>query len=203
MFTNTFIGEKEDDDHDMYLTCDVARKGNDKAVIIVWVGFRASIILSLDKSLTTEIEAYIEKLSKMYEIPRSHIVVDEDGVGGGVVDHLPGCVGFVNNSTPFISKTNYLKQNYANLKSQCYYELAEMVNANKIFISTDDIAEKECIIEELEQIRQKDPDKDGKLAIIGKDKIKENIGRSPDFADCLMMRMYFEVRLRYGSSFGT
>jgi hypothetical protein len=39
----------------------------------------------------------------------------------------------------------------------------------------------------------KDMDKDNKLQIIGKDKIKNSIGRSPDFSDALMMRMYFEL----------
>ncbi len=37
-------------------------------------------------------------------------------------------------------------------------------------------------------------DKDVKRRIISKDEIKEPLGRSPDFADRLMMRMYFEVQ---------
>ncbi len=46
----------------------------------------------------------------------------------------------------------------------------------------------------MEQVKQKDIDKDGKLAMISKDDIKQNIGRSPDEADCIMMRMYFEIK---------
>ena len=34
------------------------------------------------------------------KIPFSHILVDEDGVGGGVVDQLTGVKGFTANSTP-------------------------------------------------------------------------------------------------------
>jgi hypothetical protein len=30
--------------------------------------------------------------------------------------------------------------------------------------------------------------------MISKEEIKEHLGRSPDFADMLMMRMYFEVK---------
>ena len=37
-------------------------------------------------------------------------------------------------------------------------------------------------------------DKDGKLSVISKDKIKLNIGRSIDEADCIMMRMLFELK---------
>ena len=52
---------------------------------------------------------------------------------------------------------------------------------------------KDAIIQELEVVEMKDMDKDNKLMIISKDKIKQNIGRSPDFSDALMMRMYFEL----------
>jgi len=37
-------------------------------------------------------------------------------------------------------------------------------------------------------------DSDGKLRILGKDKVKEGLGRSPDFADAMMMRMVLELR---------
>jgi hypothetical protein len=53
---------------------------------------------------------------------------------------------------------------------------------------------KEIIIEELEQIKGEAMDSDQKLRIITKDKIKEIIGRSPDYADTLMMRMWFELK---------
>ena len=48
-------------------------------------------------------------------------------------------------------------------------------------------------MQELEQVKAKDVDKDKPLAIISKDDIKDNIGRSPDFSDTLMMRMYFDL----------
>jgi hypothetical protein len=39
-----------------------------------------------------------------------------------------------------------------------------------------------------------DADKDNKLRILPKDKIKEVLGRSPDWLDVFIMRMYFEVK---------
>ena len=39
-----------------------------------------------------------------------------------------------------------------------------------------------------------DADKDGKLAVMPKDKVKDKLGRSPDISDMLMMRMHFELR---------
>jgi hypothetical protein len=46
----------------------------------------------------------------------------------------------------------------------------------------------------MEQIKQKDIDKDTRLGIISKDVIKANIGRSPDHWDSIMMRYYFELK---------
>ena len=48
--------------------------------------------------------------------------------------------------------------------------------------------------EELDAIKQTDNSEDGKKAIIPKSEIKEQLGRSPDFADVLMMRMTFEFK---------
>jgi len=49
------------------------------------------------------------------------------------------------------------------------------------------------IILELSMLRTFDADKDGKLRIMPKEKIKEYIGRSPDWLDVFIMRMYFET----------
>ena len=35
---------------------------------------------------------------------------------------------------------------------------------------------------------------DGKLRVLPKEKVKESLGRSPDFADVMMMRMLPELR---------
>jgi hypothetical protein len=39
--------------------------------------------------------------------------------------------------------------------------------------------------------------------VISKDKIKEVLGRSPDYADTLMMRMWFELRPRITNPFNS
>ena len=106
---------------------------------------------------------------------------------GGVVDQLQGCYGFVNNSRPVGG------DNFANLKSQCYFKLAELTEQGDIYVHCPDVTMKDQLIEELEQVKQKDMDKDGKKSVIPKDKVKELIGRSPDLSDCLMMRMALEI----------
>ncbi len=86
------------------------------------------------------------------------------------------------------------KHNFANLKSQCYFELADAVNLGKISCYEGvGIGVKKMLIEELEQVKRKDMDKDGRVAVVGKDKVKEFLGRSPDISDSVMQRMFFEV----------
>ena len=53
---------------------------------------------------------------------------------------------------------------------------------------------KQWIIEELEQVKQKALDSDMKKGVVPKDKVKELIGRSPDFSDTIMMREYFDLK---------
>ena len=50
----------------------------------------------------------------------------------------------------------------------------------------------------MEQVRTKDADKDNKLQIIPKDTVMTIIGRSPDYADAIAMRCYYEVDSNYG-----
>lgn len=174
------------------ITADIARLGQDKTVIFVWRGLQIIAIHVLEKKRTTEVSAYIVQLERTHGVRRSHVVIDEDGVGGGVVDQLPGCYGFVNGSKPIPIKGD--STNYLNLRSQCYFELARRMNDGDIGISTEDVDHKTLIIQELEQVKQKDIDKDGKLAIIPKERVKEVLGRSPDFADAMMMRMALELK---------
>lgn len=62
-----------------------------------------------------------------------------------------------------------------------------------MYLPDEPIESRDRITGELEQIKQKDIDKDGPVTIIPKEQIKQAIGRSPDEADNLMMRMWFET----------
>lgn len=184
-FTNSFVGGEVP-----YITCDVARFGTDKTVIGVW--FDMTVHLTAYRGISiTETAQKIREAANRYHVPLSRIIADEDGVGGGVVDIL-GCNGFVNNSRPFPNPITGEDDNFFNLKSQCYFKLAEVINAGKMYIECDEPDMKADIIQELEQVKQYKMDRDTKRAIMPKEKVKEIIGRSPDYSDTLMMRMFFE-----------
>jgi phage terminase large subunit len=179
---------------DKYITCDVARFGADRTVIMYWEGLHLKYVRTLLKSAVNDVVDEIKKLQQENKVNLRSIIVDEDGVGGGVKDYLR-CIGFVNNARPLKN------ENYQNLKTQCYYKLADNINKGQIGISCNNINTKNDIIEELEQVRTKDADKDNKLQMISKDTVKDIIGRSPDYADALAMRMYFEIDSNFGRYF--
>jgi hypothetical protein len=188
-FTNTFIPFGE-----MYISADIARFGSDKMVICVWSGFRVVEIFSMAKSSITEIAEAVRGLSIKHKVPLSNVICDEDGVGGGVVDVL-GCTGFINNSRA-MEVDNQIVQ-YQNLKTQCYYKLAEVIQSNNLYIHSEDATVNDEITKELEQVKRDKIDSDGKLQLMSKDKVKQAIGRSPDYSDALMMRMYFEFKPKF------
>lgn len=170
-----------------YITADIARKGRDKTIVRVWHGWVVIERYEMKVSKVTESAELIRKLANKHDIPMSRTVVDEDGVGGGVVDILE-CVGFVNNSRALN------EENYTNLKSQCSFLLSRLITEKKVYEICNDETIKECVVEEMEQVKQDKIDMDGKVAIISKDKVKENIGRSPDEWDSIMMRGIFELK---------
>ncbi|HKR03476.1 MAG TPA: terminase [Bacteroidia bacterium] len=186
LFSNKFVtpGEK-------FITADIARFGSDHTVIMLWDGWRVEEIFREFKLSVSESAKRIDSLAMKHSVPKSNILVDEDGVGGGVKDILE-CKGFINNSSP-IKQEGDDKENFKNLKSQCYFKLADKVNEAGLYINTENEQWREMIREELEQVKQKTVDSDGKKAIQPKEWIKEQINRSPDFSDTLMMRVYFDL----------
>ena len=178
-----------------FISCDVARQGKDKCVIFVWEWFNIIDYTIFDKCSITECIDEIRYYQNKYWIDNQLTIVDEDWVGWWVVDWL-GCIWFVNNSTPvspYWSKNNdYLKRNYQNLKTQCYFELARIVNDNRMYFDVEDDI-RDLLTEELDIIVQVDIDKDWKIRIISKEDIKAKLWRSPDYSDAIMMRCYFEL----------
>lgn len=181
IFTNDFVASGK-----KYITADIARFGDDKTIIRAWDGLRVVERLERTKLRVTESAELIKKTANKYSIPLSQVIVDEDGIGGGVVDILK-CKGFVANSTPLFGG------NFDMLKSQCGYKLSELINDNLVYEDQPSPALQELLIEELEQLKRKNDNSDKKQAIMEKSKIKDLIGRSPDDMDTYIMRAYFEL----------
>ena len=170
-----------------YLSVDVARFGGDRSVVVVWSGLVALEVKVYTKLSTTELSTEIKDIMRMYGIHPTNVIVDSDGVGGGVADQIRG-TNFVNNSKAL------QEQNFINLKSQCYVKLSELFKEGKISINIMEPSVVDELTQELLAVKLKDIDKDNKVAVMSKDEMKKILGKSPDLSDAFMMRMYYEIK---------
>jgi hypothetical protein len=170
-----------------YISVDVARFGSDRSVAIVWSGLVVLEVLVYSKLSTTELSSEIRELIQKYGVHPNNVIVDSDGVGGGVADQIRG-TNFINNSRPLH------EQNFSNLKSQCYVKLSELFKEGKMSINILEPSTIDELTQELLSVKLKDVDRDNKVQVQSKDEMKKVLGKSPDLSDALMMRMYFEIK---------
>jgi hypothetical protein len=185
--SNSIFRFKPEPTDKKYMSVDVARFGTDRSVVMIWSGLVVLECLVYNKLSTTELSSEIRELIQKYGIHPNNIIVDSDGVGGGVADQIKG-TNFVNNSSPLH------KQNYSNLKSQCYVKLSELFKEGKISINIMNPSVIDDLTQELLAVKLKDVDKDNKVSVQSKDEMKKILGKSPDLSDALMMRIYYEIK---------
>lgn len=201
-FTDMFENSFKNDQGQKYITADIALKGSNKFIVGAWHGFHLMDGAVVDKSNGKEVIEVIKQLAAKHRVPNSNITYDNDGVGGFVDGFIVNAIPF-NNGTPAIGKEQYL-----NLKTQCYYKSSDRVAnsgytidetfANRMY--DDKMTIRQRFIHERKAIKRDKVDSDGKLRIIPKDKMKVILnGDSPDLMDMFMMREYFELK---GSRFG-
>lgn len=191
-------------DGNRYLIVDVARQGRDSTVMTFWEGLELYKIERFQKQGTDTTAQQIKDFASTHHIPYSCILIDEDGIGGGVVDNLFGVKGFTANSSPIPTRQQIHERQakldhflvpktvYGNLKAQCGWKIAELINEHKLGIRVPEY--RDMILEELTaQLRDKDPDGDGKKLLRSKEDVKQELGRSPDVGDTFIMRAYFEL----------
>ena len=181
---------------DKYCIVDQAGFGRDRCMITYWDGLFVTEVEMMDNISAKELD---ERLV-VRKIPRSHCIVDEVGVGFGLKKEMPEIIGFVANAVPLKKKKETEDDqgvhNYKNLRSQCWFELANHVNKGMIGIYRGILSEiKDLLVEDLEVMKQMDVDKDTSLRVISKQELKDTgaLNRSTDAGDVWMMRMYFEI----------
>lgn len=183
-----------------FITADVARYGADDTVIAVWNGFRCRLYVFHGLGVD-QVAEKIKEFQRTFGVPNNHTLVDSDGVGGGVCDILK-CKQFLNGSKPLPApinpakdeKGNKIPENYENLKSQCSFRMAARINNDGIFIEGVEQSDKDKIIKEMEQVKDKDPGGEGKKGVVSKEKVKEILKHSPDRWDAIMMREWVELK---------
>lgn len=193
---------------DRYMIVDIADDGSDRTVFSFWEGLEEYRREEFSRLNTEGIIEKIREYAAGEKIPFSHIAVDAIGVGAAVASNsmLDGIVGFKSSYAPIktdndivrLPNVSYREQapvlvsDYKNLRSQCVFTLADLVNNRKI-ASRVTGQFKERTIEELQHYQDVSKG-DGKRMATQKEDVKALIGRSPDHSDTWIMRTYFEVR---------
>jgi phage terminase large subunit len=171
-----------------YISADLAMQGRDRFVAGAWDGNICYVRIDKEKATGKEIEGDLKGLMISDKVPHSHTVADSDGLGAYLVSYLTGIKEF-HGGAKAVDDVEY-----SNLKSECAYKLAEMINKREIkIICTDE--QRQRIVEEVGVLkRDKVDDDDKRKRIIPKKIMKELLGRSPDYLDMLIMKMYFHTR---------
>jgi len=167
------------------LSCDVARFGDDKTIINLLNGSNIVERHEMGYSRTTDVSDALTELSRRHH--NCQIVVDEIGVGGGVIDelHKDGrrVLAFNSSSKPQSDK-------FYNLRAEAWWELGQHFAQGEIGcmeMTPNLIAELTAPTYSF---------RNGKVLIESKDNIKKRLGRSTDEADAYVMGVWAVKRSR-------
>ena len=170
-----------------YISADLAMQGRDKFIAGFWHGKVCTIEIDESKSTGKSIETSLKALKIEKQVMNSNIVADSDGMG----NYLES---YIDNINAFHGNKRAKDPQYMNIKAECGFKLAEMINRGELKIECSE-EQKESLKAELSSCLKRDKiDADNqKKRLIPKDKMKETLGRSPDYMDMLLMRMIYEI----------
>jgi len=161
------------------LTVDVAREGTDESVVCIWRGYVLEQIIRYDTNTLTELAGNIVRIVKDRFDAATPIVIDSSGLGAGVYDMLYDD-GYTVYGVNFAQRAD--NDAYANARSEMYHNLADAILERRVKLIDDDYLIGDLIVQERRYNSR------GQIMLIPKDKIKENLGRSPDISDAVALR---------------
>ena len=215
-FMGMFENLKGVNNEGRFITADIAMKGSNKLVVGYWEGMELCDVEIMDKSDGKQVIELIANMAKKYSVENRYICYDADGVGSYVDGFIRGAVPFNGGSGAMAVKDEtsgrLIKENYFNLKTQCYYRTGDRVMsglmkinkkvADKMYDSSMTVRQR--FMFERKAIKRDKVDMDGKLKIISKDEMKIKLnGDSPDLMDMFMMREIFELKPKMVFAYGT
>lgn len=172
------ISREDDEPPALAFGVDVARYGGDRSVLAVWRGMKLE---RLDVRQGLDTMALASWISS--EINRQNpqaVIVDEIGVGSGVVDRLiqlghPQVAGLNVGSAATRSDI------FMNRRAEVYWDLREAFERGEVSIPNN-----EALLAELSALRYA-YSQHGRIKLEAKEETKRRVGRSPDLADALAL----------------
>lgn len=184
---------------------DPARHGMDRTAVAVRRGRRVEQLVTWGGASTTETEQKVERVAhgagvrpshdaplkvkrlmreKGEPVPWGSVVVDEIGIGAGVMDGLEEsgwpCRGWKG------SRKADESGQFANARAEAYWTLRELLEGGKVSLPDD-----RKLREELLAVKWS-PNSRGQVQIESKDDLKSRLGRSPDRLDAVTMAVHQE-----------
>lgn len=166
------------------VACDPARFGDDETVIALRQGKHVRIVEVVSGQDTMQTVGALLRVAREATSPihgKPSIVVDEIGIGSGIVDRLRE-VGEFNvvayNASAAVAEEN--ANEYPNARSELWFEFAED------WLPELDLDEDEQLLADL-CAPEYSIDSHGRRVVEAKEKTKDRLGRSPDRADAVMM----------------
>ena len=186
------------------ITADIAMHGSDRFVVGVWSGFRLKEVTMHQGMSAKQIEDILKGKATEHGVGRSRIAYDGDGMGAYLNSYLSGAASYRGGTVSMPQKGQPLS--YMRLRDQCHFMTADMVNARAIHIERNTYKD-EISRELLATLRKLGQNAAGQWQVVPKDYdaidpdtptrrivgAKQILGRSPDFADMIVMRMYLEL----------
>ena len=165
-------------DAPVVIAVDPARFGSDHSVILRRRGNRVEDIQSFNGLDTMQLAKRVESAILLHH--PQQVVVDEIGVGGGVLDRLRE-LGYPVHGVN-VAKPAQRDGLFANLRAEGYWRLREMLEARRLALPPD-----QRLTGELAALKYEFRKGDNKLVLESKDSMKNRGLPSPDRADALMM----------------
>ena len=166
---------------------DVARFGNDKTVIIIRQGPRVIHIDELRKSDIVNTTGAVITAALKYKV--KDIIIDEIGVGAGVLDNLKADRRF-NAQGLNGSNSSSNNEKYLNLRAEVFDGLRQRFADGDISIPNDPE-----LISQLASLTYKYNAR-GQLQLESKDQIRSTGRQSPDKADAIALAFTSEIKSR-------
>lgn len=170
-----------DDDDVEVISCDPARYGSDRAVIIVRKGLRILEKFVFAKSSEMELAGKIANLKLKYS--KAIINVEAMGGGGGIVDRLREQdfeVNEVNTASKAIESDRF-----KNVRMELYWLLKEWLKYGSLPNDDDFLEMAEMKYKYLST---------GQMQLESKEDMKKRLGKSPDVSDALAISFYKPIK---------
>lgn len=171
-------------DWPVIISCDPARFGSDETVIALRRANHVRIVKTYTGKATTETAGEILRVCRENHHPlygRPSVVVDEIGIGGGIIDQLREVGEYsvhAYNASHAPAESN--ESEYPNARSELWFEFAEEW-LPVVDLDPDDQLAADLLAPEYKI------DMKGRRVVEPKDDTKKRLGRSPDRADAVMM----------------